>query len=158
MLGPSLQRPGEAALVAAVQGTGAAQQDLVPALMRCYVAADFVVGLDVDKVHSTLSSISADAALCRLLWLVCRAYVKVFPASSLGWLGMAALAEACVGPLPADFAQKCLATCNECGLCLQDNFDKFGFRNCIDRILMELWKDAGALARWCEHANSSYWA
>ena len=50
MLGPTLHRPGEAALVAAVLGTGAAQQDLVPALMRCYAAADHVVGLDVDKV------------------------------------------------------------------------------------------------------------
>ena len=26
---------------------------------------------------------------------------------------------------------------------LQDNFDKFGLRNCIDRIFMELWKDPG---------------
>ena len=36
--------------MAAVLGTGAAQKDLVPALMRCYAAADHVVGLDVDKV------------------------------------------------------------------------------------------------------------
>ena len=50
MLGPTMHRPGEAALVAAVLGTGAAQKDLVPALMRCYAAADHVVGLDVDKV------------------------------------------------------------------------------------------------------------
>lgn len=54
-------------------GTGAAQEQLVPALMKAYAAADYVVGLDVDK----------------------------------------------------------------------DKFDKFGMRNCIDLILLELWKDAG---------------
>jgi hypothetical protein len=37
------------ALVASVLGTSATQQQLVPALMRVYGAADFVVGLDVDK-------------------------------------------------------------------------------------------------------------
>lgn len=42
-------RPGEAALVAAVLGTGAAQEQLVPALMRVYAAADNVIGLDVDR-------------------------------------------------------------------------------------------------------------
>jgi hypothetical protein len=41
---------GEMALVASVLGTSAAQQQLVPALMRVYGQADFVVGLDVD-VH-----------------------------------------------------------------------------------------------------------
>ena len=30
-------------------GTGAAQQHLLPALMRVYAAADAAVGLDVDK-------------------------------------------------------------------------------------------------------------
>ena len=35
--------------MAAVLGTPTAQTELVPALMRCYAAADFVVGLDVDK-------------------------------------------------------------------------------------------------------------
>jgi hypothetical protein len=40
---------GESALVASVLGTSAAQQQLVPALMRVYGQADFVVGLDVDK-------------------------------------------------------------------------------------------------------------
>lgn len=40
---------GESALVANVLGTSAAQQQLVPALMRVYGQADFVVGLDVDK-------------------------------------------------------------------------------------------------------------
>ena len=64
---------GEQALVAAVLGTGAAQEQLVPALMGAYAAADHVVGLDVDK----------------------------------------------------------------------DQFDKFGMRNCIDNILLELWKDPG---------------
>ena len=34
MLGPTYLRPGEAALVAAVLGTGAAQEQLVPALMK----------------------------------------------------------------------------------------------------------------------------
>ena len=42
-------RPGEAALVAAVLGTGAAQDELVPALMHVYAGADNVVGLDVDR-------------------------------------------------------------------------------------------------------------
>jgi hypothetical protein len=37
------------ALVTSVLGTSAAQQQLVPALMRVYGQADFVVGLDVDK-------------------------------------------------------------------------------------------------------------
>jgi hypothetical protein len=37
------------ALVASVLGTSAAQQQLVPALMRVYGQADFVVGLDVDR-------------------------------------------------------------------------------------------------------------
>lgn len=41
--------PGEMALVASVLGTPAAQQQLVPALMRVYGEADFVVGLDVDR-------------------------------------------------------------------------------------------------------------
>ena len=40
---------GEAALVSAVLRTAAQQEGLLPALMRTYVAADFVVGLDVDK-------------------------------------------------------------------------------------------------------------
>jgi hypothetical protein len=42
---------GEAALITAVLGTPAAQTELVPALMRAYVAADHVVGLDVDRDH-----------------------------------------------------------------------------------------------------------
>ncbi len=50
-LGPSLASPAEAALVSAVLRTGAAQADLLPALMRAYVAADHVVGLDVDQDH-----------------------------------------------------------------------------------------------------------
>lgn len=41
--------PGETALVAGVLSTSAAQQQLVPALMGVYGAADFVVGLDVDR-------------------------------------------------------------------------------------------------------------
>ena len=49
MLGPTYMRPGEAALVAAVLGTGAAQEELVPALMHAYAGADHVVGLDVDR-------------------------------------------------------------------------------------------------------------
>lgn len=49
MLGPTHMRPGEAALLAAVLGTGAAQESLVPALMRVYAGADHVVGLDVDR-------------------------------------------------------------------------------------------------------------
>ena len=40
---------GEAALVSAVLRTAAQQEGLLPALMRTYVSADFVVGLDVDK-------------------------------------------------------------------------------------------------------------
>ncbi|DBA74342.1 hypothetical protein WJX77_011104 [Trebouxia sp. C0004] len=76
VLGPSHQGVGEQALVAAVLGTGAAQEQLVPALMVAYAAADHVVGLDVDK----------------------------------------------------------------------DQFDKFGMRNCIDNILLELWKDPGCAA------------
>ncbi|GMH45929.1 hypothetical protein BSKO_13893 [Bryopsis sp. KO-2023] len=48
-LGQTATRPGEAALVAAVLGTGAAQERLVPALMRLYSEADHVVGLDVDR-------------------------------------------------------------------------------------------------------------
>lgn len=43
-LGPSHQSVGEQALVAAVLGTGAAQERLVPALMGAYAAADHVVG------------------------------------------------------------------------------------------------------------------
>ena len=69
---------GEQALVAAVLCTGAAQEQLVPALMAAYAAADHVVGLDVDK----------------------------------------------------------------------DQFDKFGMRNCIDMILLELWKDPGECQFW----------
>ncbi|KAL3133458.1 hypothetical protein ABBQ38_007321 [Trebouxia sp. C0009 RCD-2024] len=79
LLGPSHQGVGEQALVAAVLGTGAAQEQLVPALMKAYAAADYVVGLDVDK----------------------------------------------------------------------DQFDKFGMRNCIDLILLELWKDPGELVCIC---------
>ncbi len=79
MLGPSHQGVGEQALVAAVLGTGAAQEQLVPALMAAYAAADHVVGLDVDK----------------------------------------------------------------------DQFDKFGMRNCIDNILLELWKDPGWSCAFC---------
>ena len=44
LLGPSHQSVGEQALVAAVLGTGAAQESLVPALMNAYAAADHVVG------------------------------------------------------------------------------------------------------------------
>ena len=44
VLGPSHQSVGEQALVAAVLGTGAAQESLVPALMGAYAAADHVVG------------------------------------------------------------------------------------------------------------------
>ena len=40
---------GEAALVAAVLGAPATRELLVPALMRVYGQADFVVGLDVDR-------------------------------------------------------------------------------------------------------------
>ncbi|KAH7618798.1 putative ubiquitin-conjugating enzyme E2 R521 [Nannochloris sp. 'desiccata'] len=39
----------EAALISAVLGTGAAQTDLLPALIASYAHADHVVGLDVDK-------------------------------------------------------------------------------------------------------------
>jgi ubiquitin-protein ligase len=39
----------EAALVSAVLGTGAAQTELLPALIAAYAHADHVVGLDVDK-------------------------------------------------------------------------------------------------------------
>ena len=74
MLGPTMHRPGEAALVAAVLGTGAAQKDLVPALMRCYAAADHVVGLDVDKVGLGQMMLSA-ICLCeeQLSRSMCRA-------------------------------------------------------------------------------------
>ncbi|KIZ03660.1 hypothetical protein MNEG_4303 [Monoraphidium neglectum] len=47
--GSSYMRPGEAALVAAVLGAPATRELLVPALMRVYGQADFVVGLDVDR-------------------------------------------------------------------------------------------------------------
>lgn len=43
-----VRNAGQSALVAAVLGTPAAQTQLLPALMRAYVGADFVVGLDVD--------------------------------------------------------------------------------------------------------------
>lgn len=62
-------------MIAGVLGCGAAQRDLVPALMRAYAGADNVVGLDVDK----------------------------------------------------------------------DAYEKFTMRNWTDMILMELWKDQGAL-------------
>eukprot|EP00967_Tisochrysis_lutea_P124421 scaffold207989_cov21-Tisochrysis_lutea.AAC.1 len=43
-------KAGEAALIAAVLNSNAAQSgDLVMSLMRAYCAADYVVGLDVDK-------------------------------------------------------------------------------------------------------------
>ena len=48
-LGPRRVSPAEAALVTAVLGTGAAQTDLLPALMAAYAHADHVVGLDVDR-------------------------------------------------------------------------------------------------------------
>uniref|UniRef100_A0A7S3VL76 Ubiquitin conjugation factor E4 core domain-containing protein n=1 Tax=Dunaliella tertiolecta TaxID=3047 RepID=A0A7S3VL76_DUNTE len=49
-LGATIMRPGEAALIAAVLNSNAAQSgDLVMSLMRAYCAADYVVGLDVDK-------------------------------------------------------------------------------------------------------------
>ena len=35
--------------VCGITGTGAAQQHLLPALMRVYAAADTAIGLDVDK-------------------------------------------------------------------------------------------------------------
>ncbi|MEW5312636.1 MAG: hypothetical protein WDW38_004255 [Sanguina aurantia] len=47
-LGRGHLSPGQSALVAAVLGTPAAQTQLLPALMRAYVGADYVVGLDVD--------------------------------------------------------------------------------------------------------------
>jgi hypothetical protein len=46
-------------LVASVLGTSAAQQQLVPALMRVYGQADFVVGLDVDKDDYDKFSVSS---------------------------------------------------------------------------------------------------
>ena len=48
-LGPAIMRPGERALVAAVLGTGAAADELCPALMAAHAAADVVEGLDVDR-------------------------------------------------------------------------------------------------------------
>eukprot|EP00955_Chlamydomonas_euryale_P109300 365920-Chlamydomonas_euryale.AAC.27 len=48
-LGRTVMLPGEAALVSAVLRAAAASEGLLPALLRTYVAADFVVGLDVDK-------------------------------------------------------------------------------------------------------------
>ncbi|GAX86675.1 hypothetical protein CEUSTIGMA_g14083.t1, partial [Chlamydomonas eustigma] len=48
-LGRTVMMPGEAALVSAVLRTAAGNEALLPALMRTYVAADYVVGLDVDK-------------------------------------------------------------------------------------------------------------
>jgi len=49
-LGPERSRPGEAALVASVLNCPAATSGgLVPALLRAYVGADHVVGLDVDR-------------------------------------------------------------------------------------------------------------
>jgi hypothetical protein len=74
-LGPAHMRPGESALLATVLGTGAAQQDLVPALMRVYAAADNVVGLDVDRdkfdkfgfryhIDNLLMSLWQDSGMC----------------------------------------------------------------------------------------------
>lgn len=51
---------GEMALVTSVLGTSAAQQQLVPALMRVYGQADFVVGLDVDKDDYDKFSVSVN--------------------------------------------------------------------------------------------------
>jgi hypothetical protein len=50
-LGRAHASPAERALVSAVLGTGAAQRELLPALMAAYVHADHVVGLDVDRDH-----------------------------------------------------------------------------------------------------------
>jgi hypothetical protein len=57
-----LSGAGEMALVASVLGTSAAQQQLVPALMRVYGQADFVVGLDVDKDDYDKFSVSFEFA------------------------------------------------------------------------------------------------
>lgn len=49
-----MQSVGEQALVAAVLGTGAAQESLVPALMGAYAAADHVVGYAVLPIHAEI--------------------------------------------------------------------------------------------------------
>lgn len=54
-------------------GTSAAQQQLVPALMRVYGQADFVVGLDVDKDDYDKFSVSSSEIrdVEVNLWLYC---------------------------------------------------------------------------------------
>eukprot|EP00803_Ostreobium_quekettii_P001409 evm.model.scf_992.6 EVM.evm.TU.scf_992.6 scf_992:30174-39528(+) len=69
VVGRVVTRPGEATLVAAVLGTGAAQERLVPALMRLYSAADHVVGLDVDKdAYDKFSTRHAIDTILEQLW------------------------------------------------------------------------------------------
>jgi hypothetical protein len=74
--------PGEMVLVASVLGTSAAQQQLVPALMRVYSQADFVVGLDVDRddydkftvrVHGVLlyGCVKLVMKYWRVMWRAC---------------------------------------------------------------------------------------
>jgi hypothetical protein len=53
------------ALVTSVLGTSAAQQQLVPALMRVYGQADFVVGLDVDKDDYDKFSVGCHSNSCQ---------------------------------------------------------------------------------------------
>jgi hypothetical protein len=45
-------------------GTGAAQQHLLPALMRVYAAADAAVGLDVDKDAFDKFRCDVDNSIC----------------------------------------------------------------------------------------------
>eukprot|EP00798_Chlamydomonas_sp_ICE-L_P010125 gene10125-8025_t len=82
-LGRRAMQTGEAALVSAVLSTPACQNELVPALMSCYVAADHVVGLDVDKdsfdkfqMRNSIDSILAE------LWKDTRCHGKIVQLAS----------------------------------------------------------------------------
>ncbi|KAK9823993.1 hypothetical protein WJX72_006841 [[Myrmecia] bisecta] len=117
VLGPTYMRPGEAALVANILGSPAAQHDLVPALMHTYAAADHVVGLDVDKDSYDKFSMRHQIDL-----LIMELYKDAGCAASLTKLASASLEQ----PNGSLFAEYIGAVLNSLVYLLKDSLERLG--------------------------------
>lgn len=109
--------PAEAALVSAVLGSGATQTELLPALMTAYVHAD----------HGARSGagLGSFGKLLKRLPLTLRVSCRASVAAGGRWLTAPPPRLIAVVGLDVD----------------KDQYDKFHMRTCIDRLLMELWRD-----------------
>jgi hypothetical protein len=151
----SHSRAGEAALVAAVLGAPATRELLVPALMRVYGQADFVVGLDVDRCGGkggrgwrcvTFKGRSWGAASRaghhRPVGLKLSPLMKCCPRLSIPPRDTFDKFSMCHNPRGAAHPLTPTPTPTPNPPPERDTFDKFSMRHDVDMILEELWRDA----------------